>query len=217
MLSCDLHAVKSNWEGSYWKKDSLFSVTSCTVDVDRKWLMMPCSTASTGACSLPAAAVDSCWTDGPVASLHRPRHPAGAMGMVGECWLSLQGAAALGAFILLTSFSSPACMFGFLSVSPQHITNLQTPLLLLHHHREPSCPEASLMLRPLWGCLSSRRPVATVPSIPSPTGQPRLSPPWAAQVSKRQTGTRGGLQITWPPPADSLRQDVKLMSPQACN
>lgn len=179
--------------------------------------MMSCSTANTRACSLPAAAVDSCWSDGPVASLHHPGHPAGAMGMVGDCWPSLQGAAALGAFILCTSLSPPACMLGFLSSSPQPITNLQTPLLLLYHHREPSCPAASLMLSPLWGCLSSRRPVAMAPSIPSPAGQPHLSPPWAAQVSGRQVGTRGGLHITWPLPADSLGQDVKLMSPQACN
>lgn len=158
--------------------------------------MMPCRTASMGACSLPAAALDSCQSDGPVASLHHPRHPAGAMGMVGVCWPSPQGAAALAAFIPRTSLPPPACMLGFLSSSPQPITNLQTPLLLLYHHGEPSSPAASLMLRPLWGCLSSRSAVAMAPSIPFPTGQPHLSPPWAAQVSGRQAGTRGGLHIT---------------------
>lgn len=149
---------------------------------------MSCSTANTSAFSLPAAAVDSCWSDGPMASLHHPRHPAGAMGMVRDCWPSLQGAAALGAFIPCTSLSPSACMLGFLFQPPGHhqppnsscfITTGSPPAL-----QHPSCCVPA-------GVVVLRRSVAAAPSIPSPAGQPRCphrGPPGERAASGYQRG-----------------------------
>lgn len=169
-----------------------------------------------GCFSLPAAAVDSCWRGGPVASSIALDTLLGLWAWwetAGPAYRELQpwepsSLAHLAPLLPARSASCPR------APSPSPAPNSSPPALSPQGALLPcSTPPAASPL----GCLSSRRPVAMAPSIPPPTGQPRLSPPWAAQVSGRQAGTRGGLHITWPPPADSLRQDVKLMSPQPCN
>lgn len=163
---------------------------------------MSCSTAGTSAFSLPAAAVDSCWSDGPMASLHHPGHPAGAMGMVRDCWPSLQGAAALGAFIPCTSLCPSACMLSFLSSASR--PSPTSKLLLLYHHREPSCPAASLLLRPRWGggapALCGRGP-----QHPLSRRAASLSPPRAARWAGSKRVPEGG--CTSPDPLQLIPSD----------
>lgn len=159
--------------------------------------MMPCRTASMGACSLPAAALDSCRSDGPVASLHHPRHLLGPWawwGSAGPAHRELQpwqpSSHAHPSPLL------PACLASCPRAPSPSPTSKLLSSCFITMGSPPALQHPSCCVPSGGGCPSSRSAVAMAPSIPFPTGQPHLSPPWAAQVSGRQAGTRGGLHIT---------------------
>lgn len=112
--------------------------------------MMSCSTASTGA----SACQQLLWT--PVEEvdlwhLPSPWTPCWGCGHGGKLLAQPTGSCNLGSPHPL-HISLPSCLHARLLVLelPAH-HQLQTPLLLLYHHREPSCPAVPLLPRPLWG------------------------------------------------------------------
>lgn len=102
--------------------------------------------------------------------------------------------------------------------APHPIIDLQNPSPPGHCFitGKPSHPKTSVMPHPFQEVLVLlRRGVCSYgPTASQLTPGSLACPhPWPP----RWAGTGGGQHITWPPSADSLRQNVKLMSLQACN
>lgn len=112
---------------------------------------MSCSTASTGACSLPAAAADSCWRDGPVASSIALDTLLGLWawwGTAGPAYRELQpwepsSLAHLSPLLPARLASCPR------APSPSPTSKLLSSCFITTG--SPSRPAVALLPRPLWG------------------------------------------------------------------